>query len=262
VFGGRVDIAEGSVDDDDPLVAGILDIDVVDTDAGPGDDFQLPAVIEQRRVDPSAAAGNDCFVTADQLVQNAAVDLDHGAQRQQLLEVDVEPADDDGVTGRPGRQAKDFVEHRGDAATMSVPRRPLGLRAEPDPRHQGGIGIAVVADAKAPAGGVTGDEAQGIADQGGGVEGGPARLAGQLGDLDQTGELFAPFRSDAHIRTSNQSPRHQDTKRTKLEKLKVFLGVLGVLVMEKTIRMVQPCFRSNSRMNPARASAPASGIGL
>ncbi len=83
VLGGRVDVAEGSVDDNDALLAGVLDVDVVDADAGAGDDLQALAGVDQRRVDLGAAAGDDGVVAGDEFVQFG--------NRQAELDVDLDP---------------------------------------------------------------------------------------------------------------------------------------------------------------------------
>ena len=52
-----------------PFIAGVLHIDIVDADSRPGDDFQIGRMVDQGRVDPGPAAGDDGVVGADNLVK-------------------------------------------------------------------------------------------------------------------------------------------------------------------------------------------------
>jgi hypothetical protein len=65
MFGGAVGVAEGGIDYDHPLGAGIVDIDVVDADAGPGNHLETRGGIQQGLVDGRSAAGDDDIVPSD-----------------------------------------------------------------------------------------------------------------------------------------------------------------------------------------------------
>ena len=65
MLGGAVGVAEGGVDNDNPLGTGIVHIDIVDADPGTGDDLQFCGCIQQGFIDVGAAAGDDGVIVAD-----------------------------------------------------------------------------------------------------------------------------------------------------------------------------------------------------
>ncbi len=90
VLRGRIDIAEGSVDHDDPLVAGGFDIDVVDAHSGPGHDLQSLGMLQQGSIHAGAATGDDGLILANDLVKfrngqtEFDIELDSGIVEQGL----------------------------------------------------------------------------------------------------------------------------------------------------------------------------------
>ncbi len=65
VLDNAVDVAEGGVANDNASLAGGFDIDVVEADAGAGDDFKLLAGFKQFTVSLGGAANDNAFVIAD-----------------------------------------------------------------------------------------------------------------------------------------------------------------------------------------------------
>jgi hypothetical protein len=90
VFRRRIGVAEGGIDNDDPFAAGVIDIDVVDADTGPGHDLEFPAGVKKRCVNSGAATGDDGFVVGYALAKlrhretDADIHLDLGVGPQQF----------------------------------------------------------------------------------------------------------------------------------------------------------------------------------
>ncbi len=96
--------------------------------------------------------------------------LHHGFDRQQIAEVDVQVADHDLMSCRPGGQTENFIKDCSDTAAVSVRGRTLGDRTEPDPCDQMALPVTEVFDPETIAGLVSRDESQGFSNQGRRIE--------------------------------------------------------------------------------------------
>ena len=65
MLGSAVGVAEGRIYHDHPFGTGIVHIDVVDADTGPGDHLEARAGVQQGLVDSRTAACDDHVILAD-----------------------------------------------------------------------------------------------------------------------------------------------------------------------------------------------------
>ncbi len=75
MFGGGADVALGGVRDDDTVVGGGVDVDVVDADAGPADDDEFGGGLEQRPRDVRAGADDERIGVGNGVEQCLALDV-------------------------------------------------------------------------------------------------------------------------------------------------------------------------------------------
>ncbi|KAF4504818.1 hypothetical protein G6O67_008225 [Ophiocordyceps sinensis] len=107
VLGGAENVARGRVDDDDALVGGGGHVNVVDADAGTGDDLELPACLEHLGGDGGLGPHNEAMVARDYGLElgrrqaRLVMDVEVGGQQGEAVLRDLF-GDEDAATGGGG----------------------------------------------------------------------------------------------------------------------------------------------------------------